>query len=426
MSEVAQILDEVRKIHTTFKEENDKAIEAAEKRFNEQRADDVEKLEKINADLSAKMEEYRKQLDELTTRMNRPSGIYQGGQYRGGDVDYEARCLDKSKQHGRDSLNDEERQVLDSLETRAFMRYLRNGYPDDKLEARALSNAGDGDGGFLIPQQFEAEVIKGAYDIAALRPYCQVGSTSRDVVVIPKLSLVQATWGGQKFNKQDINAGVERISVWPLRALVPVHNDTLADSAVNLQSEITQMFQQAVAEAEDYAFAVGAGDDSPQGMFTHKTIQTNSIKTGVAADISDAGNNGVYIMFEAMYKLKAKYRRDAVWIMNSNTEAKARSLKDSAGAYYFWEPPMAVGAAPTLKGKPIAVAEGSPDIGANKYPIAYGSPKWGYKIRDRQGVVVQRDESVYREQDMTGFFMKKRTGGQVVLAEAFVAIKCAV
>jgi len=42
-------------------------------------------------------------------------------------------------------------------------------------EQRALGGTSDADGGFLIPPSFESGIIMNAYDLAALRPICQVG-----------------------------------------------------------------------------------------------------------------------------------------------------------------------------------------------------------------------------------------------------------
>jgi HK97 family phage major capsid protein len=110
--------------------------------------------------------------------------------------------------------------------------------------------------------------------------------------------------------------------------------------------------------------------------------------------------------------------------MNSTTEAVVRTLKDGTGRY-LWEPGVQPGTPALLLGKPIVNPEGMVDIGANAYPIVFGDFMAGYKIRDRQGVTVQRLIERYAEYDQTGFLIKKRVGGMVTLAEAFAPVKIA-
>jgi HK97 family phage major capsid protein len=109
--------------------------------------------------------------------------------------------------------------------------------------------------------------------------------------------------------------------------------------------------------------------------------------------------------------------------MNSTTEAKVRQFKDSNGQY-LWQPPVQAGAPATLLGRPSVNPEGMPAVAADAFPIAIGDFRRGYRIRDRKGLTITRLIERYAEFDQTGFMVKRRTGGQVVLAEAFHLIKC--
>ena len=73
----------------------------------------------------------------------------------------------------------------------------------------------------------------------------------------------------------------------------------------------------------------------------------------------------------------------------------------------------------------VAVSSGD-DVAADSFSIAFGDFRKGYKIRDRAGVTVQRLVEKYADYDQTGFIVKKRVGGQVVLPEAFVLLKTSV
>ena len=265
-----------------------------------------------------------------------------------------------------------------------------------------------------------------AYNLAELRPICQVGTTGRDLVVLGSLSKPTVAWGRQSLaiDPQDLDTGGERITIYDCRALTLISNNTLDDSEANIVGEMTDAFGRAIAEAEDDAFAAGAGDDSPQGVVADAAVQANYVYSGVAAALSNATNNGVDVLIECLYTPKKTYRRNGIWALNSTTEAVIRKLKDGEGNY-LWSAGNDASSPATILGRPIVNPEGMPDIAAGAYPIVFGDFMAGYKIRDRSGLSVLRLDERYAEYDQTGFVIKKRVGGKVTLDEAFCPIKIA-
>jgi HK97 family phage major capsid protein len=265
-----------------------------------------------------------------------------------------------------------------------------------------------------------------AYEMAALRPVCQVARTGRDVVKLGSLSKPSVAWGRRNIaiTAQDLTTGGQSITIFDLRALTLIHNNTLDDTDANIVSEMSGAFSRAIAEAEDTAFAIGAGDDSPAGVAANTLVQANYVASGVAAAMYDASNNGVDALISCMYTPKAIYSQNGTWAMNTTTEAVVRKLKDGEGRY-LWQPSSIVGTPNTLLGKPIVNPASMPDIEAGTFPVVFGDFKAGYKIRDRSGMTVQRLVERYAEYDQTGFIIKKRVGGQVTLPEAFACIKIA-
>jgi HK97 family phage major capsid protein len=349
--------------------------------------------------------ELRSQYEELQTKFERPAS---GDAAPGNKADEQA-----------------------ALEQRAYDKYLRYGFGEngrahfDEDEIRALSSASDADGGFQVPVSWESDLITQAFDEGELRAIIGAAPTSRDTVFMPALAKPVVAWGiaNLAVSAQDIASGGERISIHDLKALVLIHNNTLEDADADIWSELSSMFGMAVGEAEDDAWATGSGSGEPKGIVTDSRVQANYTKTGVAADLSDASNNGVDALLDGLYSLKKTYRRNATFAMNSTTEAKVRQFKDSNGQY-LWQPPVQAGAPATLLGRPSVNPEGMPAVAADAFPIAIGDFRRGYRIRDRKGLTITRLIERYAEFDQTGFMVKRRTGGQVVLAEAFHLIKC--
>lgn len=395
-----RVYDEMRSTFEQFKSANDQALAEVRKTGDAASAMTQEKLDKLNA----AMAELRKEHDDLSKRIARP-GVEMGAV-------------------GADSPEAE-------LHKRAFLKYLRGGLAEGRStmtpeEIRSLDGASDQDGGFLVPPAFESGLVMAAYDQAEVRPVCQPLPTGSDVVILPALSKPTVGWGrrGVDVSAQTLNTGGERIEIFDQTALTLIHNSTLEDEQSDVWAELNMAFSMALAESEDDAFVVGAGDDSPQGILGDADVLTNYTATGVAAALTDASNNGVDALIAMLHALKKTYRRNSTWGMNSTTEGAVRTLKDSNGQY-LWQPPVQAGNPALLLGRPIINPEGMADVAAGTYPILLGDFGRGYAIRDRRGIVVQRLTERYAEKRSTGFLVTRRVGGKTRLAEAFRVLKVA-
>ena len=382
-----------------FKTANDAAIKEAETRSGE-----------VTAETNAKVDALNDKLTELTDSIKA----------------IELRSQRPAKQ------DKEGKEVTPEMELRsaAYEKYIRYGVGEttavswEPEELRALAGTSDEDGQFLVPDDFEANIIMKAFDMAEVRPLCQVGTTSRDLVKMGALSKPIVAWGtrGLAVTEQQLNTGGIKIPIKNVRALALISNDTLDDAAADIMSELETAFDMAVAETEDDAFIAGADPDSPSGILADPAVILNLVNTGVAAAISDASNNGIDALQTMLYALKKTYRRNSTFAMNSVTEGAYRRLVDGDGRY-LWDPKVEAAGAPTLLGRPVVNPEGMPDIAASAYPVLLGDFRSGYKIRDRAGLVIKRLVERYAEYDQTGFILKKRVGGNVALAEAFQVLK---
>lgn len=399
VKKINEVFTEMRTAHETLKDH----VETKLKEIRKSGSPDpmtLETIEKINTDLT----ELRSNYDALLKASQRPNTV--------------AAAVGEE-------LNPEMQ-----LRKAAFSKYLRFGMGESGRaamspeEIRSLSSASDTDGGFLVPSTFENDIIMDAYNDGELRQICQASPTGRDSVQMPVLAKPVVAWGVRNLavTAQDIAAGQERLEIFDLKALTLIANNTLDDSSSDIWAELRVAFGLAVAEAEDDAFSVAPGDKMPQGVFADSRVQANFVVSGVAGALSDGSNNGVDALIAMLQTLKKTYRRNSTWAMNSTTEGIVRQFKDTNGQY-LWQPPVQPGNPSTLLGRPLVNPEGIADVSANSLSIGLGDFKRGYKIRDRAGITIQRLVEKYAEYDQTGFLLKKRLGGQVVLPEAFVLMK---
>lgn len=400
-TKIKELQSEIATTFEELKKRNDQAIQEAEKRGGVATAETTAAVDKANAEIT----ELRSQITELEKHLKRPAMATTSVDTKDPDTALREKAFEKLLRYGAGETG-------------------RAAFTPD--ERRALGGTSDADGGFLIPASFESKIIMNAYNMAALRPICEVGTTSRDVVKLSALSKPTVAWGRRniEITAQDLTTGGQSITIFDLKALTLIHNNTLDDTDANIVAEMTGGFSRAIAEAEDTAFAIGAGDDSPAGVAANALVQANYVASGVADALSDASHNGMDALIVCMATPKSTYSQKGTWAMNTTVEAAVRKLKDGEGRY-IWQPSVIVGNPNTLLGKPIVNPASMPAIGAGTFPIIFGDFMAGYKIRDRAGMTVQRLVERWAEKDQTGFIIKKRLGGQVTLPEAFACIKIA-
>lgn len=315
-----------------------------------------------------------------------------------------------------------------SMMVASYNKYLRHGMQSDALsevEKRALSGTSDGDGYFLVPDHLDNTILMNAYNAAAVRPVASKRKTGRNAISVGSLVKPTVAWGTKGICVADQVSGTGRttIEVNFLHGLLLVDQDMLDDADADIAEVLSKGFGEAKAEAEDDAFMTGNGVNEPEGILTNATIAASYIPSGVAAALTDSTNNGFDVMLEAYYALNAKYRRNAHWAWNSQTEHVLRTIKDNEGRYMF-QPSLAIGTPATFNGVPIINPEGMPDIAANSLPIVIGDFS-RYWIADRQSFAIQRLNERYAECHQVGFKVRFRVGGAPVLPEAFIPIKIA-
>lgn len=128
-----------------------------------------------------------------------------------------------------------------------------------------------------------------------------------------------------------------------LHVAVKVTEELLYDNAFGLESYIIEQFGKALSNAEEDAFLNGDGVGKPLGLFSDKgggeVAVTAASATAITADE----------IINLVYSLKRPYRKNAKFIMNDQTIAALRKLKDNNGAY-LWQPSLQAGEVDRLFG----------------------------------------------------------------------------
>ncbi len=293
-----------------------------------------------------------------------------------------------------------------------FANILRGKFPIHNV----LSTTPDADGGYLVPVEFERQIVQGLEESNVIRSLAKTITTSAERKIPVAATHSTALWTAENaaYTESNPTFAQKTIDAFKLTDLVKVSVELLQDSMFDLESYIAGEFSRAFGIAEEEAFCVGTGTGQPTGIFT-----ANGGVVGVTA--SGATAITVDNLIDLVYALKSPYRRNASFLMKDVTVSALRKLKDSNGVY-LWQPSVQAGQPDRILGYPIHTSPYVPAVAAAALPIAFGDFS-NYWIADRMGRTVQRLNELYAGNGQVGFIATERVDGKVILAEGIQLLK---
>ena len=124
-----------------------------------------------------------------------------------------------------------------------------------------------------------------------------------------------------------------------------------------------------------------------------------------------------------VWGLRAPYRKDANWLMNSSTANALDKMKNATTGEYLWRDGHMAGAPPSFLGYPVEFDENMPDIGTDTFPVAFGNFKLAYVIIELNGLRVLRNP--FTAKPNVVFYTYGRIGGDLSNTEAVKLVKVA-
>jgi len=282
-------------------------------------------------------------------------------------------------------------------------------------------------GGYLVPEDYRASIIKRMEGNTVVRGRARVVTTLRDAVEWPKLeggntrytSAVRVTW----VNETPINPsgaetnptfGTVQIPIHTVMARTDLSRNLLEDSAFNMLDVLGELFSEAMRIDEDEQFLTGTGGGTPMGILSGRSGAELTPAVGVT--VANSGNAAAITadgIFDLVYSIASQYRDGAVFVMTRTAQRDARKLKDGNGRY-LWQDSIQAGQPATLLGYPVLESEALPAISANNHPIIFGNLN-AYIIADRVGMSVERvTDSTLVGTNKVAIFARRRLGGQLV------------
>ncbi|HEY8382749.1 MAG TPA: phage major capsid protein [Microvirga sp.] len=394
--DVGAAFDEFARAFEAFKETNDTRLSQIETRLT---ADVVteEKLQRIDVAL----DDAKRRMDRLAVERARPPL----------------------------SLAEPARDPALAEHKAAFQAYMRSGEAAGlkRLEEKALSAGSGPDGGYLVPENVEREVLRRLAVVSPIRSIASVRVISGGQYKRAYSTTGPASgWVGETAPRPQTAAPALAEMNFPAMELyaMPAATQTLLDDAVvDVDQWIADEVETAFAEQEGAAFVNGDGVNKPKGFLASDIVaednwqwgRLGAIRTGTNGAFGGTGASDLFVTM--IYALKSGYRQNASFVMNRKLQSTIRKFKDGQGNY-LWAPPATAGQPATLMGFPVVEAEDMPDMSPNSLSVAFGDFRRGYLVVDRAGVRILRDP--FTAKPYVLFYTTKRVGGGV---QDYAAIK---
>lgn len=268
----------------------------------------------------------------------------------------------------------------------------------------------DSEGGYLVPDEYEATLIDKLTDENIMRGLATIITSANGDKKIPVVaSHGEAVWTdeGEEYTESDDEFGTVSLGAHKLSTIIKVSEELLNDSAFNLETYISSEFARRMGAAEELAFINGNGTGKPTGVI-------NTAEVGVTSASANAITTDENI--DLYHSLRTPYRKNAAFLANDSTIKAIRKLKDSNNQY-LWQPGLQAGQPDTILNRPIHTSAYMPEIGGGNKILLFGDLKY-YWIADRQGRSFQRLNELFAKNGQVGFRVFQRVDGKLILPEA--------
>jgi HK97 family phage major capsid protein len=300
-------------------------------------------------------------------------------------------------------------------EIKSLKDFCVSGRVTDKKYMRSDS---DTEGGFLMQEATDSEIIKPVTEISDVRPYARVKSRSALRTNMP----VRATRAvmymeGENVSPTQSNSTYAKRGIQLHRGVVYGYAtlEALNYGEWDIESEITADQIEAKAEKEGSLFIEGTGSGQPYGLISRLVSDSRLYASGSASALT----------LDAVLKIPGEVKKsynNAMYAFNNKTLYNIRTLADADGAL-GWQPGnLAAGVPNQLNGRNYAIFEDMDDVDTNTYPVFYGDVRRAYTICDGKEMIMQR---IFNKEGGYDFLLYNWFGADVVLSEAGIVMKCA-
>jgi HK97 family phage major capsid protein len=229
-------------------------------------------------------------------------------------------------------------------------------FSGDREALKFVGGTSDGAGAYLIPEELRSEILRIAQNQYGLArrdmrylPFSGPGNERK----IPALATsVSVSWTGEGQAKRSTQPTFDVVTqtLKKLAAIVPMTEEIIEDSTINLTALVAELFAEAVAKEEDLQFFAGTG--APwTGILNNGLVNVVNTATDDPADITA---DDLLALVDAT---PTSVIDGAKFYMNRTVYSKIRTLREGVGTgTYIVQPPTAGGPA-SMWGYPVELSD---------------------------------------------------------------------
>ena len=408
-----------------LREQQAKLVSDARAKLNEITEDTEEaRAKEIEVEFDRMMTEH----DKIGERIEREEKL--------AEKQAELEAVDKTKRPNGDARSDaretrpEDKEARAKAHRDAFRRFMRYGIGSldneqrklmvkDVEERTAQAVGTDATGGYLVPEGFQAELIKSlkawgpmnddtivrVLDTATgnVLPWPSMDDTANEGSLIAENTQVSEsnlTFSTKQLDAYKYTTGVTLVS-----------SELLQDSGLDVEAIIRDAMVERIGRILNRHFTVGTGSGQPNGIVTAATL-------GVTAASASAFTADEII--DLLHSVDPAYRSDPSmrWMFNDTTFKQIRKLKDGQ-SNYLWQPQdVRTGAPAQLLGHPYSVNQAMSDVGdsspsGDDRAIVVGAFN-RFVVRRVRAWAMRRLTERYADYDQVGFIGFTRADSELI------------
>lgn len=262
-----------------------------------------------------------------------------------------------------------------------------------------------------VPKSFYDEVFAVARLVGPMLDVSQViSTTSGESLTIPTLTAYStATIKGAAaaIDASDPVFSSITLGAYKYSFLVPVANELISDAGFDISSLIAEQAGNAIGYAVNNGLTLGTGTTQPTGIVT---VAGSGITGGTGVAGAFTADN----LIDLAYSLDGAARRlpGVGFMANSQSVGAIRKLKDTAGNYLYQ---VGIGQPDTFAGFPISENPAMASTGTANKSVLFGHLP-SYKVRMAGGLQVAQSADYAFNQDVTTFRVTMRVDGNLTHA----------
>lgn len=334
------------------------------------------------------------------------------------DSSYEAQLrtlADTKDKNGRPARKVDTPEYRDALN-----QYARSGENGMAPEIKAALQVGTAAaGGFLVPTEFETELIRLLVNLDPVRANAKVIRTASERAIPIEVSKAVFAYMAENGAYPVVQPGFgqEVLGAFKSGGIIPISEELLQDSFFDLTAYLQEAAADSWNNLEEINFATGDGINKPKGIMATDAVAGVALSNvlGTASGAITANN-----FVDTYHSLARRYRQNASWLMSDNTVKAVRKIVTglSGDTTYIWQPGLTQDRPDTILGRPVLVSGGVADAASQARSVGFGDLS-KYYIGERVGVSVQRLVELYAANGQVGFRFWRRNDARLVDPKAW-------